>query len=290
MPFSLFLHETEAYLEKYPFALVGEVGLDKSFRIPEPYTDTELALGLNRDEGLTPGGREGRKLSAFRVDKEHQKMIFKMQLQLAAKKGRGVSVHGVQAHGLVFDVLKELWAGHEREGSGSKRERRKQKQRSNNTGLADGEKSREVQVQGTNANTADGDANTVNAEPEKDKKIDPPPGPPRGGRRAYSGNPSSFSQYLSPTNSIPIQIFASFSTAINLSDIPSEEETPQSFADMVRMVPDHMVLVESDLHIAGEDMDNRMEDIVRRVCGVKGWALDEGVRKLGENWRRFVFG
>jgi hypothetical protein len=51
-----------------------------------------------------------------------------------------------------------------------------------------------------------------------------------------------------------------------------------------------MILVESDLHTAGEEMDLRLEDIVRRICGAKGWGLDEGVERLGRNWRAFVFG
>jgi len=33
-----------------------------------------------------------------------------------------------------------------------------------------------------------------------------------------------------------------------------------------------------------------MEDIVRRICEIKGWLLEDGVRRLGGNWRRFVFG
>jgi hypothetical protein len=51
-----------------------------------------------------------------------------------------------------------------------------------------------------------------------------------------------------------------------------------------------MVLVESDLHTAGEEMDRRLEDIVRRICKIKGWGLEEGVKKLGDNWRAFAFG
>ena len=37
-------------------------------------------------------------------------------------------------------------------------------------------------------------------------------------------------------------------------------------------------------------MDIRLEDIVRRICKIKGWGLDEGVKKLGQNWKAFVFG
>jgi Tat protein secretion system quality control protein TatD with DNase activity len=69
-----------------------------------------------------------------------------------------------------------------------------------------------------------------------------------------------------------------------------EDETPAAFEEIIKTVPDHMVLVESDLHTAGEEMDRRMEDIVRRICRVKGWGLEEGVKQLGKNWRAFAFG
>jgi Tat protein secretion system quality control protein TatD with DNase activity len=68
------------------------------------------------------------------------------------------------------------------------------------------------------------------------------------------------------------------------------DETPAAFAALVRGVPDDVVLVESDMNVAGEEMDARMEDIVRRICKIKGWGLEEGVLRLGRNWRAFVFG
>ncbi|KAJ4287734.1 Cut9-interacting protein scn1 [Kalmusia sp. IMI 367209] len=259
-PFSIFLSRTRKYLEQYPLALIGEIGLDRSFRIPYPWDQDSQS---QRDTSLTLGGREGRKLTPFRCAPAHQKEILKRQLQLAAEYKRAVSVHGVQAHGMLFESLKELWTGHERIVL-SKREKKKR-----------GKDDPSIEPQHPPSS----------ATQERDGESKPYP--PRICLHSYSGSPSNFTQYLNPA--IPVEIFASFSTAINLGDAVGEEE-PKAFGDMVRAVPDGAVLVESDLHTAGEEMDRRLEDMARRICRIKGWGLEEGVEKLGRNWRRFVFG
>ncbi|KAF1968532.1 Metallo-dependent hydrolase [Bimuria novae-zelandiae CBS 107.79] len=260
MSFSAFLTQMKLHLEKYPLALVGEIGLDRAFRIPEAWDpDAESS----RQPELTRGGREGRRLTPFRCAPAHQKEVFKRQLQLAAEMCRAVSVHGVQAHGLLFDAIKELWTGHEKPIL-SKRERKKR-------GKDDPSITYPSQLEDSDQGG------------EMGKK----PYPPRICLHSYSGTPDAFKQYLNPA--IPVDMFASFSTTINLGDAAGEE-TPESFVQMVKTVPDHMILIESDLHTAGDEMDRRLEDIVRRICKIKGWGLEEGVERLGKNWRRFVFG
>lgn len=261
-PFNHFLEQTRQYLHRFPLALIGEVGLDKSFRIPEAWLPGHED---KRNDGLTPGGREGRRLSPYRVSMEHQKQVLLAQLHLAGEMQRAVSCHGVQAHGVVYETLAETWRGHERKPL-SKRERKKQEA-----------------------------AAKVNAEPEEsldDHEELPGPKlyPPRICLHSYSGPAETVKQYIAPT--VPCEIFFSFSTTINAWSDPTLEgkHVDGKVEQAVKAVPDDRILVESDLHTAGERMDGYLEAGVRKICEVKKWELDDGVKRLGANWKKFVLG
>lgn len=240
---SAFLHETNDRLARYPLALVGEIGLDKTFRIPEA--------------GLSEHNEQRKRLSPYRVDMEHQKKVLKAQLHLAGKLGRAVSIHGVQAHGILFETLQETWKGHERKVL-SRRDM-KLLQNPGDAYLSDGMEEHE---------------NT-----DKTSRLFPP----RVCLHSYSGPVGPAKQYLH--QSIPAEIFFSFSTVVNFSN-----SGPSKAEEIIKFLPDDRILVESDIHTAGNKMDDLLEDIIRRICDLKGWSLEHGIQQLKRNWNRFVFG
>ncbi|POR34657.1 TatD deoxyribonuclease family protein [Tolypocladium paradoxum] len=231
VPLSSFTAATRARLQAHPCALVGEIGLDKAFRLPRTWDSPDAA---SRDDALTPGGREGRLLSPHRVRMPHQRAVLQAQLRLAGAHGRPVSVHGVQAHGVLYDAVSACWEGSER-----------------------------------------------HVPSRREKRI---PYPPRICLHSFSGGVEMLKQWMQP--SVPAKVFVSLSTAVNLGTDAGRAR----FADVVRAVPDARILVESDLHVAGADMDAALEDMYRRVCEAKGWGLDEGVARIGRNFAEFVFG
>jgi Tat protein secretion system quality control protein TatD with DNase activity len=259
-PLSAYFSSLRQNLLAHPHALVGEIGLDKSFRVPDPSSPSQTTT---KELDLTPGGREGRALTPCRVVMAHQQAILKIQLRLAGELGRAVSVHGVAAHGVLFQALRQTWQGYEKELVG-KRKRKGQKD------VPQIEESRNEDKE--NARTGRGE-------------ISGKPYPSRICLHSYSGSAEGLTQYFHP--SVPATIFVSFSHVINFDTSSGSIERA---IQCIKAVPDDRILVESDLHIAGERMDGYLEEITRKVCNYKNWQLHDGVRRLGRNWRHFALG
>ena len=80
-----------SHLLEFPQAMVGEVGLDRSARLPY------------RSAG---SGRDG--LSPFKTPIQHQLVILEAQLNLAVELRRNVSFHSVDAQSITVDVMKRM--------------------------------------------------------------------------------------------------------------------------------------------------------------------------------------
>ncbi|KKK17170.1 hypothetical protein P175DRAFT_0458018 [Aspergillus ochraceoroseus IBT 24754] len=257
-PLSQLIADTRQRLMSFPLALVGEIGLDRAFRLPKAWTQEEVDT---RDDQTTPGSRERRLLSPYQVRPDHQKAVLLAQLRLAGELRRPVSVHSVQAHGAVFDVFKSLWSGHERKIA-SRRERQRRLSVTDAHTESDAEDERE----------------NIQARDET-----PLPFPPRICMHSYSGPVDPLKQFLHPSN--PSDVYFSFSSVINFGHLACNKA-----AAVIKALPDDRILIESDLHTAGQEMDDVLEEVARQICELRGWTLEQGVRQLAENWKRFVFG
>lgn len=270
-PLGHFLSQTRDYLNRYPTALIGEVGLDKSFRIPFAWQAGDAA---RRDTSLTPGGREGRRLSPYRVQLDHQKKILLAQLRLAGEMGRAVSVHGVAAHGHLYETVAETWKGREKQAL-SHREKRK---------IKASKRDREVIEAAENNSTTSTRTADDGSDDSEEKPSGPQPFPPRICLHAFSATADTVKPYVAPT--VPCDVFFSFNTTVNTWSADGTGKLEAAIA----AVPNANILVESDLDTAGTEMDKCLEEVVLRICKIKGWGVGEGVLQLGKNWRRFVFG
>ncbi|KAL7933765.1 Metallo-dependent hydrolase [Trichoderma chlorosporum] len=271
-PLSSLISSTRQYLTTFPLALVGEIGLDKGFRLPQQRLPGDDS---SRDESLTPGGREGRLLSPFRVQMQHQQAILQAQLRLAGEMGRAVSVHGVQAHGVLYDTIAACWKGHEKKIL-SRREKKR---------IAPGaEEFSSDDSSSENDDDDDDDSSVPSTAKKPEKKVGGKPFPPRICLHSYSGSADMLKQWLHPL--VPSTIFVSFSTAVNMGTGGGKAK----LAAVVRAVPDDRILVESDLHMAGDEAEALLEDMYRLVCEIKGWDLEHGVRTIGANFEKFIYG
>lgn len=268
-PLSYLLSQTRKYLDDHPYALVGEIGIDKAFRLP-----SHGVFQGDPEKGMTPGRRNGESLSPYRVNVDHQVRIFKAQLNLAGEIGRAVSVHGVQAPGVLYDAIKSTWKGHEKRVVSSSERKR----------IAKG-----VNEDFSSSESEDDAANEATSVP-KAKKYKPKPYPPRICLHSFSGGAQTLKQYVGD-RSCPAEVYFSFSMCVNYSTGGHERERKKHIADeIIRACPNDRILVESDLHTAGQDMDDALEEMYRKVCEVKEWDLGKGAERIRANYETFIFG
>jgi Tat protein secretion system quality control protein TatD with DNase activity len=276
LPWSDALSQLRRRLERDHTAQVGEIGLDKSFRLPKQHQGERDIAGR-------------RELSVYRIKMEHQRRIFMDQVLLAGEMGRGISVHSVQCHGIVLECFQGLWRGHEKP---SKKKSQKGERNGGRGGTSrhdenDDEKNGDTRNQETENGEMEydqkpgtGERNNIMSD-TNDEKTQSSFYPPRICLHSTSISPSTLSAYLNP--SIPSQIFFSFSLVINA-------RYGQKLLDLLSLVPAQRILIESDLHMEGGTRWSLLEAIARIVIRTKGWTVEDGVTRLEGNFEAFLGG
>jgi Tat protein secretion system quality control protein TatD with DNase activity len=89
-PLSEVLFEVRENLTAFPNAMLGEVGLDRAFRVPLDYDAVP------------------RVLTSFSIPLEHQLTVLEAQIDLAVELGRNVSLHSVRAQQATLDLLARM--------------------------------------------------------------------------------------------------------------------------------------------------------------------------------------
>ncbi|ESK92701.1 dnase family scn1 [Moniliophthora roreri MCA 2997] len=81
-------------LEAFPDAMLGEVGLDRSYRVAYDYFASP------------------RKLTPFTIPVDHQLVILHAQINVAIELGRNISLHSVKSQQATMDLLSQLRIRH----------------------------------------------------------------------------------------------------------------------------------------------------------------------------------
>ncbi|RHZ47530.1 hypothetical protein Glove_578g33 [Diversispora epigaea] len=84
IPFNTWYSKLESLLKLHPQALIGEIGIDKISKLKHPKTKV---------------------MTKIQTSMEHQMKLMELQLDLAAKYNRAVSLHCVQSTGQIVQLL-----------------------------------------------------------------------------------------------------------------------------------------------------------------------------------------
>lgn len=188
MSMDSYLNYIKQLLVNEPTALVGEVGLDKAFRV-----------------------RINERLSRFRVQISHQKLVLERQLAMAQELNRPVSLHGVQAPGPLFDSVRQFSL-------------------------------------------------------------------PAVCLHSYSGSTEFYTQQWSK---LTFPVYVSGAVIVNM---PNQDKAES----LLKGVPEHLVLSESDYGEAGEKMMHLLQQSQTMIANIYGWGHEEANERLGDNFWAFV--
>jgi Tat protein secretion system quality control protein TatD with DNase activity len=96
---------------------------------------------------------------------------------------------------------------------------------------------------------------------------------------SFGGAPATVTQFMELKG---FEMYVSFSVCINARLIP-----PQKLTELIRVVPDDRLLIESDIN-RPEGLDECMVEIVKIVAEARAWTIKQVVDITHRNWKRFV--
>ncbi|KAF9586067.1 hypothetical protein BGW38_009982 [Lunasporangiospora selenospora] len=99
------LQELKRKLEEHPHAILGEIGLDRIARIPEPSITSTIASSSTADNVSSDSPKKTPSTTLALTSIQHQLDLVREQLKIAAALNRPVSFHCVQAYGHWHDFL-----------------------------------------------------------------------------------------------------------------------------------------------------------------------------------------
>jgi Tat protein secretion system quality control protein TatD with DNase activity len=265
IPIQNILQQLRDSLEAHPDSLLGEIGIDRVFRLPRnPKGWTREPDLEDIESNKSPSlGRRKRPLTSLTPSIEHQVEIAKAQIALAIELKRSISFHSVRAGGALTDLLEDLRKSFPDENEGlSKRERKRREKEQRYTENGDDHSSEEAKSQSRlRFNDINLDLHSCTLSPQMISQI----------QKKYPN------------------IYVSFSLAIN--------SRQKDLIDQLRACDPNRLLIESDWHSA-EGLGSRCWAMIKLATDIisddlvpKDIQGEErykyAAKRLHENWRRF---
>jgi len=256
------LKDLETHLSEHPHLLVGEIGLCKMARFLREFPKDK-----------------GGKVAALQL----QKLVFRKQLDLAAKWSRPVTIHCVNTHGLFMEVMRDILKEVKESCSGEEEKEAKKHWR-------------KVFPPAIAMHSFTGTAHHVGEIMAFEKELLYPEEVDDGGKRRRRkqtkqqlavNNPISESgSQKSKDGQKDILFYFGFSHAVNHLMCTSEKARKKGM-EAVRSIPPDRLLVESDVH-ASVDVILGTAGAVAYAAQVRGETLEEVAERSTQNGLRFL--
>ena len=248
------LEDLEAKLVEHSNLLVGEIGLCKMAKFVREFPK-----------------EKGGKATAMAL----QKMVFRRQFELAARYQRPVTVHCVNAHGILMDILNDIYenakSSHASSEDGGKDELKRRLRRAFPPSIA--------------MHSFTGTAHHCNELLQFEREILSPGSMQRGGNGRRNKKREKEMRDEDTDSDGPIFYFG-FSHAVNHLMCTSEKARKKG-GEAVRAIPSERLLVESDVHNPS-DVALGTAGAASYAANVRGLSLQEIVATTTTNGLRFL--